>query len=89
VMLALILACAVSLALAGLLLRQVGMTRKAKEGLGEWKRLYEQAHRDHAALEKRVRELERRGSGSSSRPDPDPGGSASRPSKCKHTISLG
>ena len=76
--LALILACAVSLVLTVLLLRQVGMTRRAKEGLGEWKQLYEQAHRDRAALLKRTRELERRGNGSPRQPDSDLRGSALR-----------
>lgn len=51
--------CVVLLTLAILLLRQVRMTRKAREGLGEWKRLYEQAHGDRDALLRKCRELER------------------------------
>lgn len=69
--LALILACTVSLTLALLLFRQVRLTRKAKEGLGEWKRLYEQAHRDRAVFLKRTRELEKRDNGLLLRPDSD------------------
>jgi Holliday junction resolvase RusA-like endonuclease len=79
-MLAFVLACAVSLVLAVLLLRQVGMTRRVEEGLGEWKQLYEQAHRDRAALLKRSRELERRDNGSPLRSESDFRGLASRSS---------
>ena len=76
--LALVVACAMSLILTVLLLRQVRMTRRAKGGLDEWKQLYEQAHRDRAALLKRTRELERRGNVSPRRPDSDLRGSAPR-----------
>jgi hypothetical protein len=79
VTLALILACTVSLALALLLIRQVRLTRKAEEGVDEWKRLYEQAHRDRAALLKRTRELEKRAYSFLLRPA-DPKDSVSRSS---------
>ena len=51
------------LAVAALLVRQVGLTRRANEGLGEWKRRYERSRRDGAVLLSRYRELERRHQG--------------------------
>ena len=43
------------LLVAALLVRQVGLTRNANEGLAEWRRRYERVRRDHAALLKRYR----------------------------------
>lgn len=51
----------VSLALltsAVLLVRQLGLTRKAQAGQAEWKRLYEKTHTDQAVLLSRCHELE-------------------------------
>ena len=57
---ALICCCLALLVLAALLVRQVGLTRRANVGLAEWKQRYERGRRDHAALLKRLRELEGR-----------------------------
>jgi len=46
------------LVLAVLLIRQVDMTRRAVEGSEEWKRLYEQAHRDRATALQTYKGLE-------------------------------
>lgn len=46
------------LVLAVLLIRQVDMTRRAVEGSEEWKRLYEQAHRDRATALQKYKGLE-------------------------------
>ena len=61
------------LLVAALLVRQVGLTRNANEGLAEWRRRYERVRRDHAALLKRYRELEGRHAGTPSRPGKTPG----------------
>lgn len=50
------------LTVTGLLFRQLKLTQRAAEGSGEWKRLYEQAHRESAAAIERCRELERQNS---------------------------
>ena len=52
--------CLALLVLGALLVRQVGLTRRANESLAEWRRRYERGRRDHAALLKRLRELEGR-----------------------------
>ena len=57
---ALIFLCIALLVVAALWVRQVGLTRRANEGLAEWRRRYERGRRDHAALLSRYRELEGR-----------------------------
>ncbi len=69
---ALICCCLALLVLAALLVRQVGMTRRANEGLSEWRRRYERGRRDHAALLKRLRELEGRPATTPARPGKTP-----------------
>ncbi len=75
---ALILLCLALLTLAVLLVRQLGLTRKAQEGLAEWKRLYEKTHTDQATLLSRCRELERHNRDLSARLDRVPERAAAR-----------
>ena len=60
------------LVLTALLVRQVVLTRRANESLAEWQRRYERGRRNHAALLKRLRELEGRPKNTPARPGKTP-----------------
>lgn len=59
--LALIFTFSLSLTLVFLLLRQVRLTRRARQDVDKWKLLYEQVRSDRAALLKALRALEEKG----------------------------